>query len=83
MLKILERNIESVDDRLILLAPRAVVPSSLENVISDSDQHYELLREVQLLLLPQFFELACHVVRVVIFLYHAKILASRLTVVAG
>ena len=47
MLKILERNIESVHDRLVLLAPGPTIPKSLENVTTDSRQHTSFLRRLQ------------------------------------
>src|SRR6266446_663274 len=47
MLKLLERNIASVGERLILLAPETTIPKSMENVTADSDRHGLLLRQVQ------------------------------------
>jgi hypothetical protein len=48
VLKLLERKIASVGDRLILLAPfQASPPSSLKNVAVDFDAHCALVREVQ------------------------------------
>src|SRR5205085_2211303 len=47
MLKLLERNIASVSERVILLAPGTTIPTALENVSTDSDRHARLLRQVQ------------------------------------
>jgi hypothetical protein len=48
MLKLLERNIATIDERLVLLAPpQAVVPSIFENVAIDCSRHRRLLRELQ------------------------------------
>jgi hypothetical protein len=48
MLKLLERNIASVEDRLVLLAPPdKEVPDSFQNVTYDSRQHQRLIREMQ------------------------------------
>jgi hypothetical protein len=48
MLKLLERNIASVDERLVLLAPpQAVVPPQFRNVTYDYLSHRALVREMQ------------------------------------
>jgi hypothetical protein len=48
MLRLLERNIASVDERLVLLAPpQAVVPPHFRNVTYDDAKHRELVREMQ------------------------------------
>jgi len=49
MLKLLERTINSLDDRFVLLAPHAPVQGLFENVESDSDRHAQLVREMQML----------------------------------
>jgi hypothetical protein len=59
MLKLLERTIHSLDDRLVLLAPKASVPALFQppifqprlfqNVESDSQRHAFLVREMQAL----------------------------------
>jgi hypothetical protein len=48
MLRLLERNIASVEERLVLLAPPHMpVPDSFRNVTVDSARHKQLLREMQ------------------------------------
>ena len=48
MLKLLERTISSLDQRLVLLAPeQAAVPASFKHVSTDSWRHRSLLREMQ------------------------------------
>lgn len=48
MLRLLERNIASVHDRLVLLAPpQATVPSHFRNVTHDFETHRNLVREMQ------------------------------------
>jgi hypothetical protein len=48
MLRLLERNIASVEERLVLLAPpAAVIPPHFRNVTYDFDQHRTLVREMQ------------------------------------
>lgn len=48
MLRLLERNIASVENRLVLLAPpQAAVPSHFRNVTYDFTQHRALVREMQ------------------------------------
>ena len=48
MLRLLERNIATVDERLVLLAPpQAVVPPHFRNVTYDHAKHRELVREMQ------------------------------------
>lgn len=48
--KLLERNIEAADRRLILLAPsEAAVPGAFRNLERDAGRHRELVREMQLL----------------------------------
>ena len=48
MIKLLERNIASVERRLVLLAPpQATLPDSFANVTFDSDLHTQLVREMQ------------------------------------
>lgn len=48
MLRLLERNIASVEERLVLLAPpQAVVPSHFRKVTRDVSRHRYLVREMQ------------------------------------
>ena len=47
MLKLLERTISSLDQRLILLAPTASVPEFFTNVEHDALRHRRLVREMQ------------------------------------
>jgi hypothetical protein len=48
MLKLLERNIASIERRLVLLAPpQATLPGTLNNVIVDPVRHAQLVREMQ------------------------------------
>jgi len=48
VIKLLERNIASVEQRLVLLAPpQAALPDSFTNVTFDSDLHTQLVGEVQ------------------------------------
>jgi hypothetical protein len=48
VLKLLERTIESLDTRLVLLAPTAAaVPAFFKNVSTDSRRHSKLVREMQ------------------------------------
>jgi hypothetical protein len=47
VLKLLERTISSLDERLILLAPTARVPGFFENVEQDAVGHRRLVREMQ------------------------------------
>jgi len=47
MLKLLERTIESLDQRLILLAPSTSVPAFFKNVATDSRRHSKVVREMQ------------------------------------
>lgn len=48
MLRLLERNIASIDERLVLVAPpQAVVPAHFRNVTYDSSHHRSLVREMQ------------------------------------
>jgi hypothetical protein len=48
MLKLLERNIASVDGRLVLLAPPdQPIPGTFQNVTYDSTTHERLIREMQ------------------------------------
>jgi len=48
MLKLLERNIRSVDQLLILLArPDASISAAFKNVAMDNDRHQELVRDMQ------------------------------------
>lgn len=48
MLRLLERSIATIDERLVLLAPpHASIPEFFEHVTTDSRRHGELLREVQ------------------------------------
>jgi hypothetical protein len=50
MLKILERNIASVEERLVILAPpQAAIPDTLRNVSFDMNEHQHLVQEMQLL----------------------------------
>src|ERR671915_1050011 len=49
MLKLLERAINSLDDRLVLLAPNAPVPGIFQNIETDSRRHAQLVREMQTL----------------------------------
>jgi len=48
MLKLLERNIASVEQRLVLVAPpQAVIPDVFKSVTVDSDRHRRLVGEMQ------------------------------------
>ena len=48
MLRLLERNIAAVEDRLVLLAPaQAVIPAHFRNVTVDFTEHRTLVREMQ------------------------------------
>ncbi len=47
MLKLLERTVASLDQRLILLAPTAAVPGFFKNVEHDPIRHSRLVREMQ------------------------------------
>src|SRR5215218_9709385 len=49
MLKLLERNIASIEQRLVLLAPpqAAILPDHLGNITTDAHSHRRLLRELQ------------------------------------
>ena len=48
MLRLLERNIASIEQRLVLLAPRAAaIPQPFKNQRVDPDQHRTLVREMQ------------------------------------
>ena len=47
MLKLLERTVASLDQRLILLAPTATVPGFFKNVEHDTLRHLRLVREMQ------------------------------------
>lgn len=47
MLKLLERTVSSLDQRLILLAPTADVPEFFQNVEHDPISHRRLVREMQ------------------------------------
>jgi len=48
MLKLLERNVRTIDGRLVLLAPpQTVVPRVFDNVDNDMRFHHALVREVQ------------------------------------
>jgi hypothetical protein len=47
MLKLLERTVASLDQRLILLAPTAAVPGFFQNVEHDPLRHLRLVREMQ------------------------------------
>src|SRR6266498_2075452 len=48
MLRLLERNIASIDERLILLAPpQASVSGDFQNVRFNPAEHHRLVREVQ------------------------------------
>jgi hypothetical protein len=49
MLKLLERTIHSLDDRLLLLAPHSSVPELFKNVDTDARRHGQLVREMQAL----------------------------------
>src|SRR5687767_9032020 len=50
MLKLLERNIASIEERLVLLAPaQASMPAGLRNVTYDNRRHEQLVRELQML----------------------------------
>jgi hypothetical protein len=49
MLRLLERTIASLEDRLVLLAPEAAVPAAFRNVQVDAQRHRQLVREMQLL----------------------------------
>ena len=47
VLKLLERTVSSLDQRLILLAPTARVPGFFKNVEHDALRHRRLVREMQ------------------------------------
>jgi hypothetical protein len=48
MLKILERNIALVEERLVILAPpQAKIPDTFKNVLVDTNEHQHLVREMQ------------------------------------
>ena len=47
MLKLLERTVSSLDQRLILLAPTASIPRFFKNVEHDAVRHLRLVREMQ------------------------------------
>ena len=48
MLKLLERNIAAIDERLVLLAPSPhAVPDDFVNVSFDTSLHTQLVREMQ------------------------------------
>jgi hypothetical protein len=49
MLKLLERTINSLDDRFVLLAPHSSVPDIFQNVETDSRRHGQFVREMQAL----------------------------------
>jgi hypothetical protein len=50
MLRLLERNIRSIDQRLVLLAPSDVsIPDAFRNVAHDPDRHRQLVREMQIM----------------------------------
>jgi hypothetical protein len=49
MLKLLERTIHSLDDRLVLLAPQAPVLNRFHNVETNAHRHRQLVREMQAL----------------------------------
>lgn len=49
MLKLLERAINSLDDRLVLLAPHTPVPGIFQNIETDARHHAKLVREMQAL----------------------------------
>jgi len=48
LLKLLERNVAHIEQRLVLVAPpAAAIPTSFRNVLVAPDQHVRLVREVQ------------------------------------
>ena len=48
MLKLLERNIRSVEQRLVLLAPpQAIIPDGFSNVVEDSEARARWIYEMQ------------------------------------
>ena len=48
MLRLLERNIASIEKRLVLVAPpQTALPGSFKNVTTDRDRHQDLLHEMQ------------------------------------
>ena len=47
VLKLLERTIDTLDHRLLLLAPNGTVPAFFNNVSNDSRRHQKLVREMQ------------------------------------
>lgn len=48
MLRLLERNIASIERRLVLLAPpRVTIPETFTNVTVDSHRHFQLVRQMQ------------------------------------
>ena len=49
MLRLLERTIDTLDHRLVLLAPSSAIPSTFQNAIVDEHRHRDLLHQMQLL----------------------------------
>jgi len=49
MLKLLERTIDSLDRRLVLLAPSKAIPAVFQNSVVDERQHRSLLNQMQAL----------------------------------
>jgi hypothetical protein len=47
MLKLLERTISSLENRLLLVAPQGAVPVFFRNISTDGSRHTQLVREVQ------------------------------------
>jgi hypothetical protein len=49
MLRLLERTIDSLDRRLVLLAPSTAIPATFRNTVVNETQHRELLNQMQAL----------------------------------
>src|SRR5437660_12082167 len=47
MLRLLERSIDSLDQRLLLLAPPGWVPSFFHSIDVNAERHQQLVREMQ------------------------------------
>ena len=48
MLKLLDRNVASVEKRLVLVTPPHIpIPGCFNNVTADPDRHRQLVREMQ------------------------------------
>jgi hypothetical protein len=49
MLRLLERTIDTVDRRLVLLAPSRAIPAAFQNTVVDDTHHRDLLNQMQAL----------------------------------